>query len=142
MISVRKAPAPLRIAVVIMATVALGYAASSVPLFVHHSSDSSVVMASWMLFFAVVNAVLALLMLRAWPWARVLTLVLYTLSVVRDASAMLNGSGTWSNSISLLVAAVVIVLLAAFGSGHRFFDSALDETQLDTKLSGKPSSAL
>lgn len=124
MVWMRKAPTPLRIAVVVMILVALGYAISSVPLFVRHSSDSSVVTAIWMLFFAIVNAVLALLMLQARSWARIITLVLYTLSLVRDASALLNGSGTWTNPISLLVAAVVIVLIAAFGSVQQFFDGA------------------
>lgn len=120
----RAAPSALRIVAVVMVLVAVAYAVSALPLLVRHSSSASVATGCWLVFFAVVNAALAVLLLRATGWARVVTLSLYTLSVVRDAAAFFDGSASLGNVMSLLVAALVIVLLGAPASVQRHFQHA------------------
>ncbi len=118
---------PLRIAVIVMALVAMTYLVSALPLLVRHTSSASVATGCWLAFFAAVNAVLAVLLLRAKVWARVVTLSLYTLSVVRDAAAFFDGSASGGNGVSLLVAALVIALLAAPASVQRHFERSDDD---------------
>ncbi|HEX3732884.1 MAG TPA: hypothetical protein VHU91_08195 [Mycobacteriales bacterium] len=123
----RSAPRPLRFAVMVMGCVAAAYGFTSAVMFVRHDSTSSVVTACWLAVFAVANAGLAWLMLRGTGWGRVATLVLYTLSVVRDAAIVLDGSSTGSNFVSLVIAAAVIVLLAGFPSVTQFLAPEEDQ---------------
>ncbi len=120
----RAVPVPLRVATIVMTTVAVAYVVSALPLLVRHSNAASVTTGCWLAFFAVVNAALAVLLLRGKAWARVVTLSLYTLSVVRDAATFFDGSASGGNAMSLLVAAVVIVLLAVPTSVQGHFEGA------------------
>ncbi|MGH3427266.1 MAG: hypothetical protein ACRD3Q_02305 [Terriglobales bacterium] len=128
----RSVPRPLRFAVVMMGCVAAGYAFTSAVMFGRHDGTSAVVTACWLAVFAAANVGLAWLMLRGAGWARVVTLALYTLSVVRDAATVLDGSSTGSNFPSLVVAAVVIVLLTGFPSVTQFL--APEEDRPSTPL--------
>ena len=105
-----------------MSLVAVGYAVTATVLFVRHDSDHGVVTAVWLSVFGITNGVLALFVRRGRRWARVVVLVLYTLSVVRDAALLFEGGGTTANVVSLLVAALVIVLLTGPASSQGYFD--------------------
>lgn len=107
--------------------VAVAYLVSALPLLVRHSSAAWVATGCWLAFFAVVNAVLAVLLLRGKAWARIVTLSLYTLSVVRDAATFFDNSAVTENAVSLLVAALVMVLLAVPSSVQRYFDASRSE---------------
>lgn len=112
----------MRVVVLVMSLVAVGYAVTAATLFARHDSDHGVVTAVWLSVFAVTNGGLALFVRRGRGWARVGVLVLYTLSVVRDAALLFEGSGTTTNIASLLVAALVIVLLSGPASSQGHFD--------------------